>query len=104
VDENEIKWDDFLKASEILNLKLINEIVYQYQLFDEVLLAKEFWLYIKVWKEEEKKLQVKKNGYRYSVISKKRLIYISSKFKIIFALYLLYARNFCFSRNNFFRL
>jgi len=47
VDENEIKWDHFLKASEIINLRLKSEIVNQ----DEVVLAKEFWLLkIKDWK------------------------------------------------------
>jgi hypothetical protein len=60
VDENEIKWDHFLKASEIINLRLKSEIVNQDQLFDEVVLAKEFWLLkIKDWKEEEIKTKIK---------------------------------------------
>ncbi|KAL4084994.1 hypothetical protein QTP88_027844 [Uroleucon formosanum] len=59
VDENEIKWDHFLKASEIINLRLESEIVNQDQLFDEVL-AKEFWLLkVKDWKEEEIKTKIK---------------------------------------------
>jgi len=60
VDENEIKWDHFLKASEIINLRLKSEIVNQDQLFDEVVLAKEFWLLkIRDWKEEEIKTKIK---------------------------------------------
>jgi hypothetical protein len=54
VDENQIKWDNFLKASQILNLKLKNLILNQDQLFDELVIAKKFWLFkVKVWKKEE---------------------------------------------------
>ena len=41
-------------------MKLKTEIVNQDQVFDEVILAKEFWLFkVKVWKEEE--IKTKKN-------------------------------------------
>ncbi|KAL4141345.1 hypothetical protein QTP88_004000 [Uroleucon formosanum] len=48
------------RSSEIINLRLKSEIVNQYQLFDEVILAKEFWLLkVKDWKEEEIKTKIK---------------------------------------------
>lgn len=41
-------------------MRLKHEIVNQYQLFDEVILAKEFWLFkVNVWNEE--KIKTKKN-------------------------------------------
>lgn len=60
MDENEIKWEQFLKASDILNLRLKSEIVNQNQLFDVAVIAKEFWLSkVKAWKEEEIKTKKK---------------------------------------------
>lgn len=58
VNENEIVWEHFLKASQIINEKFNNNIIDHDQLFDEVVLAKEFWLLtVEVWKEEERKMK-----------------------------------------------